>query len=323
MMHTLFRGLLVCLLTWSFSALAQTWPSKPVYVIVPYPAGGFYDLIARLLGAKMQEEFGQPFVVENRTGAGGIVGTDYVARAAPDGYTIMVGGVGPHGINPGLYPKLSYDAVRDFAPIIHVVTAPNVLVVHPSVPANNVQELIALAKAKPGSLNYASNGVGTSPHLAAELFATSLGIKLVHIPYKGSSPAVAAMLGGQTHLAFNNAGDILQHVRAGKLRALAVTGARRLPALPDLPTMQEVGVPEYEAVAWWGYFAPAGTPREVITRLNAHINKWLKEPEIHQRLSVDGSAEVVGGSPEDLAAFMKREIARWTRVVKEAGVTPN
>jgi tripartite-type tricarboxylate transporter receptor subunit TctC len=323
MMHTLFRGLLVCLLTWSFSALAQTWPSKPVYVIVPYPAGGFYDLIARLLGAKMQEEFGQPFVVENRTGAGGIVGTDYVARSAPDGYTIMVGGVGPHGINPGLYPKLSYDAVRDFAPIVHVVTAPNVLVVHPSVPANNVQELIALAKAKPGSLNYASNGVGTSPHLAAELFATSLGIKLVHIPYKGSSPAVAAMLGGQTHLAFNNAGDILQHVRAGKLRALAVTGARRLPALPDLPTMQEVGVPEYEAVAWWGYFAPAGTPREVITRLNAHINKWLKEPEIHQRLSVDGSAEVVGGSPEDLAAFMKREIARWTRVVKEAGVTPN
>jgi tripartite-type tricarboxylate transporter receptor subunit TctC len=252
MMHTLFRGLLVCLLSWSFSAVAQTWPSKPVHVIVPYPAGGFYDLIARLLGAKMQEEFGQPFVVENRTGAGGIVGTDYVARAAPDGYTIMVGGVGPHGINPGLYPKLSYDAVRDFAPIVHVVTAPNVLVVHPSVPANNVQELIALAKAKPGSLNYASNGVGTSPHLAAELFATSLGIKLVHIPYKGSSPAVAAMLGGQTHLAFNNAGDILQHVRAGKLRALAVTGARRLPALPDLPTMQEVGVPEYEAVAWWG-----------------------------------------------------------------------
>jgi tripartite-type tricarboxylate transporter receptor subunit TctC len=315
------RLLWVVLLAWSCAAGAQAWPSKPIRVIVPYPAGGFYDTVARLIGVKMAEDFGQPAVVENRVGANGIVGTDHVAKSPPDGYTIMVGGIGPHGINPGLYPKLPYDPVRDFAPIVHVVNAANVLVIHPSVPASNVNELVALARAKPRELAYASNGSGSSPHLAAEMFATAMGLKLNHIPFKGSAPAVTAMLGGQTQMAFNNAGDVLQHVRAGKLRALAVTSAKRLPALPDLPTMQEVGVPNYEAVAWWAYFAPAGTPRDIVMRLNAQINKAMQQPDVRERLSVQGSAEVVGGTPEHLAAFMKAEIAKWSRVIKESGAT--
>ncbi|HKQ28078.1 MAG TPA: tripartite tricarboxylate transporter substrate binding protein [Burkholderiales bacterium] len=317
------RFLWAFLFAWSCGAAAQAWPSKPIRVIVPYPAGGFYDTIARLLGPKMTEAFAQPVVVENRVGAGGIVGTDYVAKSPPDGYTLMVGGIGPHGINPGLYPKLPYDPVRDFEPIVHVVNAANILVVHPSVPANNINELVALARSKPGELNYASNGSGTSPHLAAEMFASAMGIKLTHIPYKGSAPAVTAMLGGQTQMAFNNAGDVIQHIRAGKLRPLAVTGAKRLPVLPEVPTMQESGVPGYEAVAWWAYYAPAGTPRDIVGRLNSQINKTLQDAEIRRRLSVDGSAEVVGGSPEQLAAFQKSEIAKWSRVIKESGATPD
>jgi tripartite-type tricarboxylate transporter receptor subunit TctC len=300
---------------------AQPWPSKPIRVIVPYPAGGFYDTVARLIGVKMADDFGQPVLVENRVGAGGIVGTDHVAKSPPDGYTIMVGGIGPHGINPGLYPKLPYDPVRDFEPIVHVVNAANILVVHPSVPAPSLRELVALARAKPGGLNYASNGSGTSPHLAAEMFASAMDIKLTHIPYKGSAPATTAMLGGQTHMAFNNAGDVLQHIRAGKLRALAVTGAKRLPALPEIPTMQESGVPGYEAVAWWAYYAPAGTPRDIVNRLNGQINKAIQLPDVRDRLSVQGSAEIVGGSPEQLAAFMKGEIAKWSRVIKASGAT--
>ena len=317
------RLLCALLVAWSCGAAAQAWPSKPIRVIVPYPAGGFYDTIARLVGPKMTEEFGQPVVVENRVGAGGIVGTDYVAKSPPDGHTLMVGGIGPHGINPGLYPKLPYDPVRDFEPIVHVVNAANILVVHPSLPAANINELVALARAKPGQLNYASNGSGTSPHLAAEMFASAMGLKLTHIPYKGSAPAVTAMLGGQTQMAFNNAGDVIQHIRAGKLRPLAVTGAKRLPVLPEVPTMQESGVPGYEAVAWWAYYAPAGTPREIVGRLNSQINKTLHDLEIRRRLSVDGSAEVVGGSPEQLAAFQKAEIAKWSRVIKESGATPD
>jgi tripartite-type tricarboxylate transporter receptor subunit TctC len=313
------RLLSAFVLAWSCGAAAQTWPSKPIKVVVPYPAGGFYDTIARLVGAKMSEDLGQPVVVENRVGAGGIIGTDYVAKSPADGYTLMVGGIGPHGINAGLYPKLPYDPVRDFEPIVHVVNAPNILVVHPSVRAVNIRELVQLARANPGGLNYASNGSGTSPHLAAEMFATAMDIKLTHIPYKGSAPAVTAILGGQTHMAFNNAGDIIEHIRAGRLRPLAITGARRLSALPQIPTMQEAGVPDYEAVAWWAYFAPAGTPGDIVGKLNAQINKILQIPEVRTRLSVQGSAEVVGGTPADLAAFVRAEIAKWTRVIKASG----
>lgn len=313
------RLLTALLLAWSCGAGAQVWPSKPIKVVVPYPAGGFYDTIARLVGAKMGEDLGQPIVVENRVGAGGIIGTDYVAKSPPDGYTLMVGGIGPHGINVGLYPKLPYDPVRDFEPIVHVVNAANILVVHPSVQARDIRELVVLARANPGGLNYASNGSGTSPHLAAEMFAAAMKLRLTHVPYKGSAPAVTAILGGQTHMAFNNAGDIIEHIRAGKLRPLAVTGARRLPVLPQVPTMQEAGVADYEAVAWWAYFAPAGTPREIVARLNAQINHILRIPEVRTRLSVQGSAEVVGGTPAELAAFVQSEIAKWTRVIKTSG----
>jgi tripartite-type tricarboxylate transporter receptor subunit TctC len=260
-------------------------------------------------------------VVENRAGANGIVGTDYVAKSAPDGYTIMVGGIGPHGINPGLYPKLPYDAVKDFEPIVHVVSAANVLVLHPSVAANNLQELVALARSNPGGLSYASNGAGSSPHLSAEMFASAMGLKLNHIPFKGSAPAITSMLGGQTQLAFNNAGDVVQHIRAGKLRPIAVTSAVRLPAFPEVPTMREGGVSGYEALAWWAYFAPAGTPKEIVARLNSQINRAMQVPDVRERLSVQGSAEVVGGTPEQLAAFQKAEIAKWSKVIKESGAT--
>jgi tripartite-type tricarboxylate transporter receptor subunit TctC len=316
------RLLCALLLLWSCAGYGQSaWPSKPIKVVVPYPAGGFYDTVARLLGVKMTESLGQPIVVENRAGANGIVGTDYVAKSAPDGYTLIVGGIGPHGINPGLYPKLPYDAVKDFEPIVHVVDAANILVVHPSVAANTLAELVALAKANPGRLSYASNGSGSSPHLAAEMFASALGLKFIHVPFKGSAPAVTSMLGGQTQLAFNNAGDVMQHIRAGKLRPLAVTSAKRLAALPEVPTMREGGVPGYEALAWWAYFAPAGTPQDIVMRLNSTLNKAMQVPEVRERLSVQGSAEVIGGTPQELAAFQKAEIAKWTKVIKDSGAT--
>ncbi len=317
------RMIAALLLAWSCVAFGQggAWPSKPIKVVAPYPAGGFYDLVARLVGQKISEYLGQPIVVENRVGANGIVGTEFVAKSAPDGYTIMVGGIGPHGINPGLYPRLPYDAVRDFEPIVHVVNAANILVVHPSLAANSLKELVALARSTPGGLSYASNGSGSSPHLSAEMFASAMGIKLNHIPFKGSAPAVTSMLGGQTQVAFNNAGDVMQHIRAGKLRALAVTSAARLPTLPDVPTMREGGVPGYEALAWWAFYAPAGTPKDIVMRLNSQINRAMQVPEVHERLSVQGSAEVVGGTPEQLAAFQKAEIAKWAQVIKESGAT--
>ena len=322
-MSFIVRMLCTLLVAWSCAGYAQTagWPSKPIKVVVPYPAGGFYDTVARLIGVKLSEYLGQPVLVENRAGANGIVGTELVAKSPPDGYTIMVGGIGPHGINPGLYPKLPYDALKDFEPIVHVVNAANILVVHPSVAANSLEELVALARSSPGGLSYASNGSGSSPHLAAEMFASAMGLKLTHIPFKGSAPAVTSMLGGQTQLAFNNAGDVMQHIRAGRLRALAVTSARRLPALADLPTMSEGGVPGYEALAWWAYYAPAGTPNEIVMRLNSQINRAMQVPEVHERLSVQGSAEVIGGTPAQLAAFQKAEIAKWSRVIKESGAT--
>jgi tripartite-type tricarboxylate transporter receptor subunit TctC len=303
------------------AAFAQAgYPVKPVRLVVPSSAGGGTDIVARIIAPELTKRLGQQFVIENRAGAGTMIGIEVASKSPPDGYTLLMG-LSTLAINSALYKKVPYDPVRDFAPIVHVVNAANVLVVHPSVPASNVGELVALARAKPRELAYASNGSGSSPHLAAEMFATAMGIKLNHIPFKGSAPAVTAMLGGQTQMAFNNAGDVLQHVRAGKLRALAVTGAKRLPALPDAPTMQEVGVPNYEAVAWWGYFAPAGTPRDIVAKLNAQINKAIQVPEVRERLSVQGSAEIVGGTPEQLAAFMKAEIAKWSRVIKESGAT--
>ncbi|HKC43259.1 MAG TPA: tripartite tricarboxylate transporter substrate binding protein [Burkholderiales bacterium] len=300
-------------------ALAQGYPSKPIRVIVPNPAGGFYDLIARTVGQKVSESLGQPMVVENRVGAGGSLGTEFTAKAPPDGYTIMVGGIGPHGIAPSLYANLPYDPVKDFAPIIHVATTPNILVVHPSSPLHSVQDLVAAARQKPGALSYASNGNGTSQHLAAEMLATTAGLKLNHVPFKGSAPAITAMLGGQVDFAFAVAPDVLPHVKAGKLRALAVTNAKRAAPLPDVPTMIEGGVPGYEATAWFGYFAPAGTPREIVDRLNAEIAKAIATPDVRERLAPGGLSELPGGTPERFGELVKSEIAKWSKVVKESG----
>jgi tripartite-type tricarboxylate transporter receptor subunit TctC len=301
------------------AAWAQAYPAKSVRMVVPYPAGGYYDLLARVIGQKLGEMWGQTLVVDNRAGANGIVGTELVAKSPPDGYTIEMGGIGPHGINPSLYDKLPYDAVRDFAPVIHVANAPNVLVVHPSVPVASVAQLIALAKARPGQLNYASNGSGSSPHLSAEMFASMAGIRMQHVPYKGSAPAVTDILAGQVALLFGTMGDVVPHIRAGKLRALAVTGARRIPALPDVPTMIEAGVPGYESVAWFGVMAPAATPREIVLKLNQDIARTMQMPDVLEKITAQGSAEIVGGPPEQFGAFVRAEIAKWAKIVKESG----
>ena len=300
-------------------ASAQPYPSKPIRVVVPNPAGGYYDVIARAVGQRVGESIGQPMVVENRVGAGGSLGTEFTAKSPPDGYTIMVGGIGPHGIAPSLYANLPYDPVKDFAPIILVATTPNILVVHPSSPVKSVQELVAAARQKPGGLSYASNGNGTSQHLSAEMLAKTMGLKLNHVPFKGSAPAVTAMLGGQVDFAFAVAPDALAHVKAGKLRAIGVTGAKRAAPLPDVPTLAEAGVPGYEATAWFGYLAPAGTPREIIDRLNAEIAKALESPDVRERLAPGGLSELPGGTPERFGAFIKTEIAKWSKVVKESG----
>lgn len=302
---------------------AQNWPARPVHFIVPYPAGGYYDVLARVIGAELAEALGRPFIVENRVGANGMVGTDYVAKSAPDGYTIMMGGIGPHGINPSMYPNLPYSPTRDFAAVIHVASAPNVLVVHPSVPVASVKELIALARTKPGQIPFSSAGSGSSQHLSAEMLKMMADIKLNHVPYKGSAPSVTAVLAGEVTMLFGTMADVVAHVRAGKLRALAVTSEQRIPSLPDAPTMIEAGLPGFEATAWFGVLAPAATPRAVVERLNSEINRILKSPEILKRISQQGSALIVGGTPEQFAAFIRAEIEKWGKVVRESGAKAN
>ena len=316
-LHKLF--LAACLAGSAFAVLAQSYPTKALRFVVPYPAGGYYDLLARVIGAKLAENWSQPVVVENRVGANGMVGTDFVAKSPPDGYTILMGGIGPFGISPSLYAKMAYDPVRDFAPVIHVASAPNVLVVHPSVDARSVKELIALARADSGKLTFSSAGSGSSQHLSAEMFNTMVGARMTHIPYKGSAPAVTATLGGQVSVLFGTMADVVAHIRADKLRALAVTSARRIPSLPDVPTMIEAGVPDFEATAWFGVFAPAAVPRDIVTKLNQDIGRILQMPDVLERISQQGSAEIVGGSPEQYGTFVRAEIAKWAKVVRESG----
>ena len=316
-LHKLF--LAACLAGTAFAVLAQSYPTKAVRFVVPYPAGGYYDLLARVIGAKLTENWSQPVVVENRVGANGMVGTDFVAKSPPDGYTILMGGIGPFGISPSLYAKMAYDPVRDFAPVIHVASAPNVLVVHPSVDARSVKELIALARSNPGKLTFSSAGSGSSQHLSAEMFNTMVGARMTHIPYKGSAPAVTATLGGQVSVLFGTMADVVAHIRADKLRALAVTSARRIPSLPDVPTMIEAGVPGFEATAWFGVFVPAAVPHDIIAKLNQDIGRILRLPDVLERISQQGSAEIVGGSPEQYGAFVRAEIAKWAKVVSESG----
>ena len=300
-------------------ALAQTaFPTKPIRIVVPFPPGGTTDILARAAAQKMTEAWKEQAVVDNRPGAGGNIGAELVAKSAPDGYTLLMGTVGTHAINPSLYARMPYDHVKDFAPVILVAAVPNVLVVHPSVPASSVAELIAYAKANPGRLNFASSGSGTSIHLAGELFKVMTGVQMAHVPYKGSAPAIADLVGGQVQLMFDNLPSALPQIKAGRLRALAVTSAQRAPALPDLPTIAESGLPGYEASSWFGLLAPAGTPADVVAKVNGEVARWLATPEAKEKLLSQG-ANAAGGTPEDFVRHIAAETAKWQKVVRESG----
>jgi tripartite-type tricarboxylate transporter receptor subunit TctC len=299
-------------------ASAQTYPAKPIRIVVPFPPGGATDILARDVAQKLSEAWGQQVIVDNRPGAGGNIGSELVAHSAPDGYTLEMGTVGTHAINASLYARMPYDHVKDFAPVILVAGVPNVLVVNPAVPANSVAELIAYAKANPGKLNFASSGNGTSIHLSGELFKVMAGVQMTHIPYKGSAPAMQDLLGGQVQLMFDNLPPSLPQIKAGKVRALAVTSLTRAPALPDVPTVAEAGLPGFEASSWFGILAPAGTPPAIVARLNAEIAKWLATPEAKEKLSKQG-ANAAGGTPEDFAKHIAAETAKWAKVVKDSG----
>jgi tripartite-type tricarboxylate transporter receptor subunit TctC len=302
-------------------ALAQSpaaYPSHPVRIVVPFPAGGTTDILARAIAQRYSEAFGQPFVVDNRPGAGGNLGAELVAKSAPDGYTLVMGTVGTHAINPNLYAKMPYDHVRDFAPVLLVAGVPNVLEVNPGLPVHTLAQFVSYAKAHPGELNFASSGSGTSIHLSAELFKTMAGVSMQHVPYKGSAPALQDLVGGQVQLMFDNLPSSLPLIKAGKLRAIAVTSAARAAALPGVPTIAESGYPGFEASSWFGLLAPAGTPAAVIAKLNAEGNRWLATPEAQAKLEAQG-ANGAGGTPADFAHHIALETAKWAKVVKESG----
>jgi tripartite-type tricarboxylate transporter receptor subunit TctC len=303
------------------SSFAQAYPSKPIRLIVPFPPGGGNDIMARTVGQKLTESTGQQVVIDNRGGAGGNIGAETAAHAVPDGYTLFLGGVGSNGTNPGLQAKLPYDPVKDFAPITLIASAPLIVVVHPSLPVKSIAELILTAKARPGQLNCASSGTGSIAHLAAEMLNSMAKIQMTNVPYKGTGPALVDLLGGQVQLMMNSAVSMLPQVRGGKLRAIAATGARRLAALPDLPTVAESGVPGYDVASWYGMLAPAHTARPIIDKLNRETVAIMRLPELRDRLAADG-AEAVGNSPEEFSAYIKRELARWATVIKSAGIRP-
>jgi tripartite-type tricarboxylate transporter receptor subunit TctC len=296
---------------------AQPYPSKPVRIIVNFPAGGVADIYARIIGAKVQESWGQPVVVENRTGGGGNIGADAVAKSAPDGYTLNMSAIGPHAVNVSLFSKMPYDPVKDFAAVALVLEAEGLLVVNPTVPANNVAELIAYARANPGKLTFASAGPGTASHLAGELFKTMAKVDMLHIPYKGNVPAITDLLAGQTSLLFATMPTVLPHAKAGKLRALATLGSGRSATTPELPTIGET-LKGFEVNNWIGLFAPAGTPAEIVRRWNGEVMRVMQSPEIQARLPVDG-ARFTSNTPEQFSAFVKSEITKWAPVVKASG----
>ena len=313
------RLLLPCLLAAASAtaAHADAYPTRPIRLIVPFAAGGGNDTVARLVGDSLGKRLGQAVVVDNRPGAGGVVGAEAAARAPADGYTLFLGGVGSHAINPNLHKDLPYDPIKDFAAVSLLASAPLILVVHPSVPAQSVQELIAYAKSHPGKLNYASNGNGSSSHLAAVMFASMTGTDMVHIPYKGLSPALTDLLSGQDQLMFSSVVAILPHVRAGKLRALAVTSRKRMALLPDIPTIAESGVANYETSSWYGILAPAGTPPEIVRRLHDEIVEVLAQDDVRKALAREG-AEPVGDTPEEFTAFIRAEKQRMGDVIKSS-----
>ena len=316
--------LLLLVIVWvstPMGALAQTWPAKPIRMLVPFPPGGGVDYAARIVGKHLSDRLGQPVLIENRAGANGIIALDALKSAPADGYTLGAVSNGPLVINPSMYLTLPYDPVRDFAAIGRLVYFPLLLVAHPSVPAKSVPELIALAKAKPGALTYSSPGVGTGSHLAGELFASMANITLVHVPYKGTAPAATALLAGDVSLAFSSIPTVLPHVRAGKLRALAVGDATRVPSLAEYPTIAESGLAGYEAFSWAGVIAPAGTPQEVVTRVNAELGQILRQKAIVEQLAAEGTIPVPDTS-EEFSAYIKSELVRWAAIVKLANIKP-
>jgi tripartite-type tricarboxylate transporter receptor subunit TctC len=299
-------------------ATAQDYPVRPIRIIVAYTPAGATDILARAVGQKMSESWGQPVIIDNRPGAAGNIGTEIAAKSAPDGYTLLMATAGSHAINPGLYRKLNWDP-KDFVGVSLVAMVPNILVVNNALPVKTVKELIAYAKANPGKLSYGSPGLGSTAHLSMELFKSMTGTNMIHVPYKGSAGVMADVMSGQIALTMDNIPPYLPQVKAGKLRALAVSPAKRTPAAPDIPTVAEAGVPGYDSGAWFGLVAPAGTPKPIIDKLAAETQRILKLPDVHERISALG-AEVVGDSPEEFNAFMKSELAKWAKVIKDAKV---
>jgi len=297
---------------------AQPFPARPAKLVVPFPPGGPLDVVGRGIAQKLSETWSQGVVVENKPGAGGNIGADFVAKAPPDGYTVVVGALSTHAVNPNLYAQMPYDAKKDFAPITLVAITPNVLVVNPTLPVHSVKELIAYAKAHPGKLSFGSGSTGSAGHLAGELLKVDAGLDMVHIPYKGAAPATQALLAGDTQLMFDNLANAMVQVKAGKLRALAVTTSQRSKLAPDLPTMAEAGVPGFDISTWFGLMAPAGTPPEVIARWNADVTRILNTPEMRERLIAQG-AEAAPDTPAEFTRFIADELARYARIVKASG----
>ena len=323
-MRNIFKWILVAIACIAASApvLSQnSYPTKPIRLVVPFVPGGSTDLSARIMGQKLDEALGQQVVVENRAGAGGNIGVEYVAKSAPDGYTLIFGHIGTFGFGPSLYQKLPYDPVKDFAPITLFAMVPNMLVVHPALPAKTVKELIALAKARPGQMNYGSSGNGSASHLASEYFKLLSKTDIIAIPYKGTGPLVTDLIAGQTSLTITGVPPLYPFVQSGRLRGIAVGSVKRLALMPDLPTIAEAGVPGYESSTWFGPLAPAKTPREIIVRLNTELLKILQRPDIKARFAAEG-AEGLGSTPEEFGTYIKSEIDRWGRVIKAAGVRP-
>jgi tripartite-type tricarboxylate transporter receptor subunit TctC len=303
------------------SAWSQTFPTKPVRIVIGFPPGGGIDIVARIMAPKLSEALGQPVIVENKPGAGGVVGTDFVAKSAPDGHTIFFGTTGNISINPAFIPKLPFDMERDLAPLTLVSSVSFLLYVNPALPVKNLGDLIAYAKANPGKVNFYSSGNGGLPHLAGELLNAAAGIKTVHVPYKGSAPGLNDLIGGQVQYGFDAVAIGLPHVKSGRLRAIATTGPKRLAILPDVPAANE-SLPGFEAVNWYGMLVPAGTPREVIARLQREIARVLEMPDIREKLIAQGT-DPVGSSPEAFALFMKSEAVKWARVIKDANIKPD
>jgi tripartite-type tricarboxylate transporter receptor subunit TctC len=307
-------GLLLALST---SVAAQDYPNKPVRLIIPFPPGGSNDVVGRMVATQLSERLGKQVVVDNRAGAGGVIGTEIAAKSPADGYTLLVISIA-HAVNPWLY-KLTYDPIKAFAPVGILATGPNVLVINPSLPVNSVKELVALAKQKPGELQYASAGVGSFQHLGGELFKLNAGVDILHVPFKGGGPAMIDVIGGHTNVMFSSLVQTTPHIRSGKLKALGTGGTKRSPVLPDVPTVAEAGVPTYEAVNWWGIVAPAGTPQPILDKLHKELTAVLSSPEAQKQFENEG-ASVVQMSPAEFGSFMAKELAKWERVVKEAKI---